>query len=72
MKASIKVGQTADLLAVEKGVRTVDEMVGQTVDWKASKQVVWKVVKTVVQKAGKMGKFEALMKDAWRVLRLVA
>ena len=25
-----------------------------------------------VQKAGKLGKFEALMKDAWTVLRLVA
>ena len=44
----------------------------QTVDGKASIQVVWKVVKLVVQKAGKMGKFEALMKDAWRVSRLVA
>ena len=56
-KASIKVGRTAEMLADEKGVRTVDEMVGQTVDGKASKQVVWKVVTMAVQKAGKMVKF---------------
>ena len=44
-RVSIKVGQTVELLADEKGVKTVDEMVAKTVVLMVSVMVLQKAVK---------------------------